>query len=248
MRAKKIVIDRKCGKKTEDQLRRIFQDYMLSGGFPEAVLFNSDVRQQTLQEYLNVAIYKDIVERHEVKSPHLVKYMIFSMIHNVGKPFAVNKFYNDVKSQGYKVGRDMLYEYADHIEDAYLAFSAPVYNRSVRKTHTSSKKFYAIDPGMIRAFTMEYEMDLGRLFENIIYLELRRLGYKVSSYLTADRYEVDFLIQNSRGQKKLFQVAWDVHNSATLEREERALKAAMKELKVEGEIITLDSYLQKGVF
>lgn len=43
--------------------------------------------------------------------------MILSMIHNVGKPFTVNKFYNDIKSRGYQIGKDILYEYADHIED-----------------------------------------------------------------------------------------------------------------------------------
>jgi predicted AAA+ superfamily ATPase len=50
------------------------------------------------------------------------------MLHNIAKSFAVNKFYNDVKSQGYKFGKDLLYEYADYIEDAYLAFLTSNYN------------------------------------------------------------------------------------------------------------------------
>ena len=82
-----------------------------------------------------------------LKIRSLIKYMILSMIHNVGKPFAVNKFYNDLKSQGYQIGKDILYEYADHIEDAYLAFSVAIYDKSIRKTHTNPKKLYAIDPG-----------------------------------------------------------------------------------------------------
>jgi hypothetical protein len=173
--------------------------------------------------------------------------MILSMIHNVGKPFAVNKFYNDLKSQGYQIGKDILYEYVEHIEDAYLAFPVPVYDKSIRKIHTNPKKLYAIDPGMVRALTLDYENNLGRLFENIVYLDLKRLGYKVNYYLTSERYEINFLAQTPRGHKKFFQVVWNMQDPNTMEREKRALQAGMKELKVDGEIITLDSYLREGI-
>ena len=247
-RAKKVAIDRTLyDKKTQDKLKQIFHHYLSGGGFPEIVAFDPDVKQKTLQEYLDVVIYRDIIERHDIKHPTLIKYMILSMIHNVGKPFSVNKFYNDLKSQGYPIGKDILYEYVDHIEDAYLAFSIAVYDKSIRKSPTNPKKLYAIDPGMIRALTLDYEGDLGKLFENIVYLDLKRLGCKINYYLTSERYEIDFLAQTPRGQKKFFQVAWDTHDDNTMLREERALQAGMKELKVEGEIITLDSYLRGGI-
>ena len=135
----------------------------------------------------------------------------------------------------------------EHIEDAYLAFPTALHDPSIRKMQSNPKKLYAIDPGMVRAVTMDYENDLGRLFENVVYLDLRRLGCTVSYYLTSSRYEVDFLAQTTRGQKKLFQVAWDVQDAATLEREQRALQQGMEELNVEGELVTLDSYLRKRV-
>jgi predicted AAA+ superfamily ATPase len=248
MRAKKNSIDRSLyDKKTQDKLTQLFHYYLSDGGFPEIISFNSDVKQQTLQEYLDVVIYRDIIERHNVKNPTLIKYMILSMIHNVGKPFAIHKFYNDLKSQGYQIGKDVLYEYADHIEDAYLAFSIAVYNKSIRKIQTKPKKLYAIDPGMVRALTLDYEGDLGRLFENIVYLDLKRLGCEINYYLTSESYEIDFLAQTPRGHKKFFQVAWDMQDTHTIEREKRALQAGMKELKIDGEIITLDSYLRNGI-
>ncbi len=100
---------------------------------------------------------------------------------------------------------------------------------------------------MIRALTLDYEKDLGRLFENIIYLDLKRLGCKINYYLTSERYEIDFLAQLPRGHKKFFQVAWDLQDVDTVEREKRALQAGMKELKIDGEIITLESYLREGI-
>ncbi len=246
--AEKISIDRSLyDKRTQDNLTQIFHNYLSYGGFPEIISFDPDVKQKTLQEYLDVVIYRDIIERHNIKNPTLIKYMILSMIHNIGKPFAVNKFYNGLKSQGYQIGKDILYEYADHIEDAYLAFSVAIYDKSIRKTHTNPKKLYAIDPGMIRALTLDYESDLGRLFENVVYLDLKRLGCTINYYFTSERYEIDFLAQTPRGHKKFFQVAWDMQDANTIAREERALRAGMKELKIDGEIITLDSYLREGI-
>lgn len=248
MVAKKISIERSLyDKRTQDRLTQTFYSYLSEGGFPEIISFSPDVKQKTLQEYLDVVIYRDIIERHNIKNPTLIKHMILSMIHNVGKPFTINKFYNDMKTQGYQIGKDNLYEYVDHIEDAYLAFSARVYDKSIRKTQTNPKKLYAIDPGMVRALTLDYESDLGRLFETIVYLDLRRLGCTLDYYLTSERYEIDFLAQTPRGHKKFFQVVWDMQDVQTMEREERALQAGMKELKIEGEIITLDSYLRNGI-
>lgn len=247
MRAKKITIDRRLyDKKTQDKLAQLFHHYLSEGGFPEITPFDPSIKQQTLQEYLNVAIYRDIVERYEIKHPSLIRYLILSMVHSTGKPFAINKFYNDIKSQGYQIGKDLLYDYVDHIEDAYLAFSVGSFDKSFRKTQTKPKKLYMIDPGLVRAISLEYENDLGRLFENVVFLDLRRLGYKIDYYQTSQGYEVDFLAQTPQGKKKLFQITWDIQDPATLEREKRALEAARKELKIEGEIITLDSYLKKG--
>jgi predicted AAA+ superfamily ATPase len=248
IRAKKLSIDRSLfGKKTQDILTQVFHSYLSEGGFPEIIPFTPDVKQQTLQEYLDVAIYRDLIERHNIKNPTLIKYMILSMIHNIGRPFSLNKFYKDLKSQGYQIGKDFLYEYADHIEDAYLAFSIAIYNKSIRKSTIHPKKLYAIDPGMIRALTLDYEGDLGRLFENIVYLDLKRLGCKVNYYITSEGYEIDFIVQTRRGHKKFFQVVWDMQDPDTAKREERALQAGMKELKIDGEIVTLDSYLRHGI-
>lgn len=248
MRAKQIVIEQNLyDKKTQDNLKQAFNYYLTHGGFPEIISYSEDIRQQTLQDYLDIVIYRDIIERHQIKNPSIIKYMILSMIHNVAKPFAINKFFNDLKTQGYQVGKDSLYEYADHIEDAYLAFPVSLHDPSIRKVQTNPKKLYAIDPGMVRAVTMDYEKDLGRLFENIIFLELKRLGYSIEYYLTSERYEIDFIVQSPVSKKKLFQVVWQMEDKSTIEREERALQAGMKELKIDGEIITLDSYLRDGI-
>lgn len=248
MQAHQIEVDLSLyGNKARDKLTQAFHLYLSTGGFAEITSYSPDLRQQTLQEYVDIVIYRDIIERHKIGNPALVKHMILSMLHNVGRPFSINKFYNESKSRGYDTGKDTLYDYASYIEDAYLAFAIPIFDSSIRKVQTNPKKLYAIDPGLVRALTLDYDRDLGRLFENVVYLDLRRQGCHVSYYLTEDRREIDFIIQTPRGQKKFFQVVWDMEDQNTYERESRALETGMKELQIPGEILTLDAYLQRGV-
>ena len=79
-----------------------------------------------------------------------------------------------------------------------------------------------------------------QIFENLIYLDLRRAGCEIYYYLTEDRCEVDFLVKTPSGKLKLFQVAWNVADPETLAREARALKQAEAELGVKGLLITPD--------
>lgn len=81
---------------------------------------------------------------------------------------------------------------------------------------------------MVRALTLDYENDLGKLFENVIFLDLKRRGCKINYYLTKERYEIDFLATSPLGKRKLFQVLWSMDHESTLERENRALQAGMR--------------------
>lgn len=229
--------------KRRAELMRSFENYLSDGGFPGVVGLKEVEKHQTLQEYLQVALYRDIAERHQVHNLVALKATIQLMLHNVARPFSISKLHNTLKDQGISLSRETLHEYASYIEDAYLAFSVPLFSHSVHKTQTNPKKLYGIDSGLVRSITLDYERDLGRLFENIVYLDLRRQGYTVSYYLTQERYEVDFLAETARGEKHLFQVAWDIENEDTKLREMRALEAAKNELKIAGELITLETYL-----
>lgn len=246
--ARHVYVDTKLfGKKTQDILTQQFKLYLNYGGFPETVNYEPDIRLQTLQEYVDVAIYRDIIERHEVRQPTLIKYMISFMLSNISRPFSINRFYNDVKTQGYKIGKEALYDYVGYIEDAYLAFTVSLYDKSIRRVQTNPKKLFAIDPGLAQVFALYRESDVGKLFENVVYLDLRRKNCNVHYYLTKDRYEIDFLAESPRGKKKFIQVCWDLNDPETKAREYRALEAGQKELGIEGEVLTLANYLRHGV-
>lgn len=232
------------GKGKLDMLQKHLLDYLIRGGFPAVQSLHESDRRTILQGYVDTVVLRDIVERHNIQNPSLIKYLIKGLLKNIAAPFSINKFYNDIKSQGYPAGKDTLYRYMDYIEDAFLAFTVPIFDPSERRGQTAPKKIYAVDNGLVWASSFDINSKWSDLFENHIYLDLRRQGKKIFHYKTSEGYEVDFVVQNLDGSFELIQVAWDINDPETLEREERALRSAEKELGISGKILDLSQYLR----
>ncbi len=231
------------GKKEQDFLLHHLQNYIEQGGFPETTAISISERRQLLQDYTELVIMRDIVERYNITNISLIKYLINTLMKNTGGSFSVNKFANDIKSQGFTGAKNTIYDYLEYIEDAYLAFLVPLYSESIRKVTTNSRKIYAVDTGLAKAFTFSLNNNFGHLFKNLIFLDLRRRGCKVHYYFTRERYEVHFLVEDKLGNRNLYQVVWDTSDPETLKRESRALDSAIQELKIPGNIITPESYI-----
>jgi predicted AAA+ superfamily ATPase len=226
-----------------DVLQKYLTDYLEEGGFPGVIGEPPTHQTLTLQEYIDVVIFKDIVERHDITNIVVIRYMIHYLLKNNATSLSGNKFYHDLKSQGFSVGRSTVYDYLSYIEDAYLIFTVPLYAESVRKVQSNPKKIYAIDNGVVRASSLRLTKNEGRSFENLVYLDLRRQGHEIYYYLTQNGHEVDFLTRDLTGQLHLYQVASDATDSQTRQREMRALEEAQKELGIKGMLITKDNYI-----
>jgi predicted AAA+ superfamily ATPase len=232
------------GKKSLDIMRQHLLHYFQLGGFPAVQHFSSSEHRDTLQSYVETVIFRDIVERHKVINLSLLRYFINFLLKNVGAPFSIHKFYNDIKSQGYKIGKDTLYNYLEYIQDAYLLFTVPQFTESVRESQTTSKKIYTIDNGLLIANTFNVSSNYGKLFENLVYLDLRRQSKEVFYYKTKSGYEIDFIVKSKQEKFHMYQVVWDLNDSATRQREERALTEAEKELGIPGTLLDYPTYLK----
>lgn len=230
------------GKRSLDQFKELLVSYLNQGGFPEITFLNTSDRTRILQDYVSVVIFRDIIERYKITNISLVRYMIKTLIGNVGCGFSIHKFFNDLKSQGFSVSKTTLYDYLAYIDDSYLAFAVPLYSESLRKMHTNLRKIYAVDTGLVKAYTTSSSQNLGHYFENLIYLDLKRSGHEVYYYLTNTRREVDFFSKDTQGEWHLYQVSWQMDDPKTLEREMLALHEAEQELSIKGHIITPESY------
>jgi len=222
----------------DNRLRR----YLLNGGFPEVQAVAEEHRIRILQEYVDVVILRDIVERYQVGNILPLRYLIRHLLAAPATLFSVNKFHNDLKSQGIACGKNTLHEYFEYLADAYLIYPISIHSRSERAKRVNPRKVYVIDTGLANAFLHRPQSDWGRLLENFVFMELRRKGLEIEYYRTVDGLEVDFIVTNRGGTQELYQVSLELRDARTREREVRALTTAMRETETEqGTILSLDA-------
>jgi len=212
------------------QLRSLMENqllkYLLEGGFPEAQGLSISDRYLLLQGYVNTVIFRDIVDRFKVTNIVVLKKLIRHFIRNSGLHFTVNKFFNDLKSQGMKVAKTTLYEYLGHIQDVFLLRTIHIYTQSERKKMVNPIKPYVIDTALAASFSLSREPEVGHLLENCIFMELCRREAMVTYFTTQSGYEVDFVAEYPDKSMDIIQVSADVSNRVTRDRECRALEEA----------------------
>ena len=108
------------GAKNASVLRKAVRNYFETGGFPEVQNIDHNLRIEILQGYIDSVLLKDVIERHKVSNIVAIKYLIRNIMISSGRKFSVNKFYNTLKSMSVKCTKNSLYEYLDHLIDAFV--------------------------------------------------------------------------------------------------------------------------------
>ncbi len=204
-------------------IQNAFGSYLIDGGFAETFDARPDVQKRILKDYLDLVIYKDVVERYTIRNQSLLKHLIKYMFVNMGTLVSVNKLYNDYKSQGYKVGKDTLIDYIAYLQEAYAIFTTAIYRNSVREEQRNPKKLYVIDNGFKKLFSISLSEDYSKLYENMAFLHLRRKSSEI--YYFKGKQEVDLYMHDD--QTYLVNVAYTIEDEKTREREIQALLEGM---------------------
>lgn len=217
-----------------------FLRYLAAGGFPELVHMDETIRDTVLQEYFNVMLYRDMVERYNISNIALLKYFLRRLFTSATKSISVNAIYNDLKSSGFKIGKNQLYEYLDICRDIYLVFPLNKYSHKDVVRELGERKIYAIDTGLLNAVTFRFTDDFGKALEQLVFLELKRRGKEI--YFYKNRSECDFIIKEKEIVTAAIQVTWSMDDTKTRKRELRGIVDACKNFHLKnGTIITSDS-------
>lgn len=144
-----------------------------------------------MNEYLDLIIYKDIVEKYGVTNIHLMKYLIKFLFSNNGSLISINKIYNEMKSLGLSISRNSVYEYISYLEDSFTIFSLKLFTRNVREQQRNPQKYFTLDTGLRMAMTIS--KNKGKLLECIVFLHLRRYTNSIYYYLSGQK--VDFIVE-----------------------------------------------------
>jgi uncharacterized protein len=218
------------------QLTQLFYNYLQWGGYPEIISLPTDsLKQDVLSAYARSILYQDVAPRLLSRKPESLEKLYVYLISNISNLFSYKQL-----SRLFELSDKAIKEYIMAFEESYLLFNLERFSYSLKEQIRTPQKIYAIDPGQVNAIAFKFSEDAGRLLENIIFLELKRLGVNVFYYKTKNDREIDFIIKKGTALA-LIQVAWTLQDPSTQERERLALVYAMKECNLDQSfIITLD--------
>ena len=131
-------------------------------------------RRQVLRDYVDVAMLRDIVERHRVSNIIALRWLVRHLLGHAGSLFSVEKFFADLKSQGLRVSKDTVHELLAHVEDCFLARVVWIDGGSERRRMVNPRKIYPVDPGLIPVFDRTGRATIGHALETVVMLELER--------------------------------------------------------------------------
>ncbi len=185
-------------------LRRLLDEYLKWGGFPEVWIYRS---REKVISLLETMFYRDIVERFRVRNVQEFMDVFYFVLSNYSNAFTWNSLRRVLEGQGIRVDTKTLMSYVDHMRSAFLVFTVRRFSPSERVSAISPKKIYVVDTSFAMLF--DEPMDLGRRMENLVFLELMRRGGDLFYYVTRSGREIDFLVRERGRTREVIEVCYD---------------------------------------
>ncbi|GAB2024719.1 ATP-binding protein [Lactovum odontotermitis] len=196
-----------------------FNDFLFEGGMPFNV--TQDLPEFTKESYLkdifNSVVFKDIVERHQVRDTELLERTILYTLDNAGQIFSASTISKYLKSQQRSGKSETLLNYLKYGSEALLFYPLRRNDLKGKKIFQTNEKYYLIDQGLREAMIHRNQNDIQQVLENIVALEAARRGYKATVGIIGNK-EIDFVLEKG-GRKLYLQVTYLLAGKETIERE-----------------------------
>ncbi len=226
-------------------IKKHFKEYLKYGGFPEIVLSDSEhLKNKLLNNYFDSVLYKDLVDRLNLKNIKLVEITIKYLLNLYGNVFSISAFERYLKSNKIPYSLEDLYNILRALQDVFMVNYVKEFSKSFKKSEFSKSKIYLFDTGYIHFLSNEPE-DYGRILENIVFIELFRRQENIENknifyYKSRKDAECDFVITHRDKVYEAIQVAYEF-NDKNHEREMNGLLSAANFFGLkEGLILTYD--------
>lgn len=242
--------------------QRTLNDYYLYGGLPAVALMDSDQQKQDyLTEVFETVYLKDVLQRNHLRKVNGLRELVRILASSIGSGLNVKKIANTFKSESnMDVSPITIASYLEHLQDAFIVNEAMRYDVKGRKYIGTETKYYFEDVGVRNAIIGFRQIEMNHSMENVIYNELRHLGYTVDvgmvevmkrdaerkQYRT--RLEVDFVV-NRHDQRLYIQSAYRIPDKEKMEQEQASLlhiPDAFRKIIIDGDRYT-SNYNNNGV-
>ena len=227
----------------------LYADYLKYGGYPEIAL-SPKVCEGYLSNLFDSTIVKDIVKRYKVRKVDELYNVADWLLSNFTNAFSVTSLAEDLDMGSVTT----VQKYCRFLQNTYLFQYLPRFNNKLKLMNKADRKCYVVDNGYVLARAFELSSNLGRLLENMVFLELLKQGYDLKRhelfyYKSRNDREVDFVCRKGVSIEQLIQVSYDISSPKTRKRELDSLIECAEELKVEKLLIITwdqDEVLEKN--
>ncbi|MEM5878983.1 MAG: ATP-binding protein [Candidatus Aenigmatarchaeota archaeon] len=221
----------------EGKIKNLLKKYLTTGGFPQVVLKKIDNKTFS-REYIDVVLYKDLVERYRIENVEVARFLLYSVLQSFAKEFSLNRIFNQLKGR-IEASIKTLYQYFSYLEEVFFSFCLRKFSFSLKKSLLTIPKVYVNDVGLV-------EDNIGRKLENLVFIELKKkeLGKLVEIFYWKDQQknEVDFVLKEGLKVKQLIQATYASAKDEIEKREIKALIKASDELKCKNLLVITWDY------
>lgn len=213
-------------------IKEHLKEYLEFGGFPEVTLLDSN-KEELLQTLFTDIISRDIFPKTKRRS-EIVDDLAYFLCSNSGKLASFSKLTRMLKSIGVNVSVPTMEKYFTIMKESFLFFDLKIYSYKVKSQMQHPRKIYCIDTGFTNFAGFKFSEDKGRIIENLVAIELRRLKshspvIDIFYWKDSQNREVDFVIRKGLNVQQLIQVTYASDKEEIKMREINGLLKAGKE-------------------
>jgi uncharacterized protein len=228
----------------KSMIKHNFDIYLKEGGFPEIQgLGLKEVKEKTIQNYADVMLLRDVIERNKLQNAQLVSAFFEKCIVSFAKDFSIQSAYNDLHSKGIKLTKESLYTLLHYFEEAYIVFPLKKMHKNITKQ--TVQKIYLIDHSFSSMRKYAFSQNSGRKLENIIYIELKRREKEIFTY--QDTHECDFIVKEGLHVTQVIQICQELTQENSQREIQGLIKASNTYNVTNALLITLDYEDEKNV-
>lgn len=201
---------------------QLFEDYTIKGGLAGSYAYKTEKdRINYIKEVYETIVTRDLVQKYALPDTLVLQRLSEFLMDNVSNLTSPNKVSQLLTANNTQTNHVTIGKYIKYLCNAFVFYDIKRYDIRGRKYLESSEKFYLCDTGIRYAILGSRNMDYGRMYENMVCIELLRRGYDVYVGKLYQK-EIDFVVQ--KGDEKVYiQVSDNIAAPDTFERECRPL-------------------------
>ena len=197
---------------------KLFDEYSFKGGLAGSYLYPNDRDRVTyIKEVYETIVTRDLVQKYALPDTTVLQRLSEFLMDNISNLTSPNKVSQLLTANNVSTSHVTVRKYIKYLCNAFVFYDIKRYDIRGKRYLESSEKFYLCDTGIRYAILGSRNMDYGRVYENMVCIELLRRGYDVYVGKLYQK-EIDFVAQ--RGSEKIYiQVSDNISAQETFERE-----------------------------